>query len=275
MPISRTWLLASTTLAIFTAAAAAWLGYRWHKNRSTPPDKPVVWVNQWHHPVPQIEHFALDSKAMGHPVGVSVHVPSHDQPAPVIYFLHGRGGNEITDVAPFMKLLNAVLARYALPEPLVVFPNGGVSGYGGTVERMIVDELVPYIDEHYATLPGIEFRLLAGYSMGGVGAVRLAIHHPQIFGGAASWGGGVFPKDLEAAAGYTGLYRELGTRFLLVNGTRDRPKAFAPLADLLQQNAVLCEQVTLPGVNHHIGLYFDYSVPIYAEHLLALWRNPS
>src|SRR5215469_16326942 len=51
----------------------------------------------------------------------------------------------------------------------------------GNWEDYIVHELVPYIDSHYRTIPERASRGLAGHSMGGYGAIRLAMKHPEVY----------------------------------------------------------------------------------------------
>lgn len=199
---------------------------------------PIVWVNEWQKPPPRLKHLAFASEAMGHKVGVSILPPAHDQPAPLIIFLHGRGGDETTDLPAFMNFIRPVIRELQLPEPLVVFPNGGLTGYRGNMASMIIDELLPYLDRHYRLMPDRRHRLLAGFSMGGAGSVRLMLQHPQMFGGAASWGGGVWHKDaalFESVVERGELLRQLDPHFFLANGSNDRPQAFVPLEDVFEQ----------------------------------------
>ena len=58
----------------------------------------------------------------------------------------------------------------------------GTGRYGEYVFRDVVD----YVDRSYRTLPGREGRALAGGSMGGYGALRGGILHPERFGAVAA-----------------------------------------------------------------------------------------
>lgn len=240
------------------------------------PSKAVKWVNDWKMPPSRLQHLAFSSEAMGHEIGISILPPAHDKPAPLIIFLHGRGGDETTDLHAFMGLLRKVVAAKGLPEPLVVFPNGGLTGYRGAMAIMIVEELLPYLERHYRLDPARNRRLLAGFSMGGGGAVRLQLLYPELFGGAASWGGGVWRRDaalFESVLARAEQMREFGPRFLLVNGSEDRPNAFAPLAQVFQQIGIAHKRVVFNGVSHHMGVYFDQSEDVFGEYLQELWKN--
>ncbi len=263
---------------VLAGCTASWLrGIRQPSavNPAPAPPKTIKWVNNWKMPPSRLQHLAFSSEAMGHEIGISILPPAHDKPAPLIIFLHGRGGNETTDLPAFMRLLRKVVIAKGLPEPLVVFPNGGLTGYRGAMATMIVEELLPYLERHYQLDPARNRRLLAGFSMGGGGAVRLQLQYPELFGGAASWGGGVWHRDaaLFESLLARGELMKFGPRFLLVNGSEDRPNAFAPLAQAFDQVGIAHKRVVFNGVSHHMGVYFDRSEEVFGEFLLELWKD--
>jgi hypothetical protein len=52
----------------------------------------------------------------------------------------------------------------------------------GNWEDFMVQELVPYIDANFKTLPNRDSRGIAGIFIGGYGAIRLGMRHPDVFG---------------------------------------------------------------------------------------------
>jgi S-formylglutathione hydrolase FrmB len=52
----------------------------------------------------------------------------------------------------------------------------------GDFEQFIAHDVVAYIDAHYRTLPDRRSRGLVGHSMGGYGASRIGMKHPDVFG---------------------------------------------------------------------------------------------
>jgi S-formylglutathione hydrolase FrmB len=52
----------------------------------------------------------------------------------------------------------------------------------GDFERFVSHDLVEYIDAHYRTIPERRSRGLVGHSMGGYGASRIGMKHPEVFG---------------------------------------------------------------------------------------------
>lgn len=226
---------------------------------------PVSWVNPDLPNGAGLTHRVLASKAMGHDVGYVVWTPpdydgSGDTRYPVIYFLHGMGGNEASDSAGFSSQIAQGIRDGSVPPVICVFPNGGRSGYRGTVETMIVDELIPLIDKSYPTTAEAKSRAVAGFSMGGAGAVRLSVMHPELFCAAGSWGGGMW-RDADAilAAAVSGAdtLRKNEYAALLVNGDRDRPDAFESLARKLAELKIPHEVVVLQDTPHNLGLYYQ------------------
>lgn len=110
---------------------------------------------------------------------------------PVIYALHGFGTSG-ADWPGFLKApvaFDRAIAAGARPA-IVVMPNamsplGGVmfssSVTTGDWERFIAHDLVSWVDANYRTLPSRHARGLAGFSMGGYGALRIAMKHPDVF----------------------------------------------------------------------------------------------
>lgn len=124
---------------------------------------------------------------------VSVYLPpgyqSSSQHYPVIYFLHGfMGDNQMLNfMAPLLDF--AIETRKIRPFILVVpdekttydgsfYSNSGV--FGNWEEFTAVD-LVKYVDQNFRTIPAAESRGITGHSMGGYGALKIAMHYPDIF----------------------------------------------------------------------------------------------
>jgi S-formylglutathione hydrolase FrmB len=71
-----------------------------------------------------------------------------------------------------------------LPDSKTVY-NGSMyssSVTTGDFERFIYHDVVAYIDAHYRTIPDRPSRGLVGHSMGGYGASRIGMKHPDVFG---------------------------------------------------------------------------------------------
>lgn len=122
---------------------------------------------------------------------------------PVVYLLHGYSGNysSWSRIAPQLSK-NADDLKI-----IFVCPDGGFGSWyfdspidsSIRYESYITKELVPYIDTHFPTKAEQKFRAITGLSMGGHGAMFLAIRHSDLFGAAGSTSGGVdftpFPNN--------------------------------------------------------------------------------
>jgi enterochelin esterase-like enzyme len=111
---------------------------------------------------------------------------------PVVYALNGYsiGAEQWTHEIHVPQTIEGAFAQGA-HEMIVVLPdsktvyNGSMyssSVTTGDFERLISHDLVTYIDTHYRTLPNRLSRGLVGHSMGGYGASRIGMKHPDVFG---------------------------------------------------------------------------------------------
>ncbi len=110
---------------------------------------------------------------------------------PTLYLLHGWGGNRNSWIENIN--LEKHLKKYEL---IVVLPESGrkwfINDYEGIhYEDYLIKELIPYIDDHYNTIPSKEGRAIAGFSMGGAAALMQAFRHPDLFSVVASHCGAV------------------------------------------------------------------------------------
>lgn len=122
---------------------------------------------------------------------------------PVLYLLHGHGGN----YKEWLRNVPVIKALVDYHQMIVVCPDGGVdSWYWDSpvnpvykYETYVATELVNWIDGMYKTIKDRNGRAITGLSMGGQGGMYLGIKHPEIFGGFGSMSGGVdiipFPKN--------------------------------------------------------------------------------
>lgn len=112
---------------------------------------------------------------------------------PVIYMLHGLGGDEenwlgggaLDQAADQLKL-----------QAIVVMPDGDDSFYANSAtnpaaryEDYMVQDLVGHVDATYRTIAAREARGIGGLSMGGFGALQLAMRHQDLYAAAASHSG--------------------------------------------------------------------------------------
>lgn len=128
--------------------------------------------------------YVLPDKALGNKA----------EACPVVYLLHGYGGNARTWIG-----IKPNLPEIADEKGIIfVCPDGKNSWYWDSpknpayrYETFVSSELVKYTDTHYATVPEKKARAITGLSMGGHGGLWLGIRHKDTFGAAGSTSGGV------------------------------------------------------------------------------------
>lgn len=76
-------------------------------------------------------------------------------------------------------IANTGLRRMAEYTPTRDFRMGG--GEGDRYGRLIVEELKPFVDAHFRTLPGVEHTGLGGSSLGGLISLYLGLAYPEVF----------------------------------------------------------------------------------------------
>ncbi len=111
---------------------------------------------------------------------------------PVLYLLHGLGGNP----RQWINLgAREQAARYGL---IIVMADGRDSFYTDSAsaptekfESYFVRELVPDVDRRFRTLATREGRAVGGLSMGGYGALKYGVKYPEMFAVAASMSGAI------------------------------------------------------------------------------------
>jgi enterochelin esterase-like enzyme len=116
---------------------------------------------------------------------------------PVLYLLHGKNGR-MSDWLHVKSDLDQLIAAGKIPPLIAVLPDApyskGASYYvdsdyagsetvpaGQKVETAFTRDLVAHVDTTYRTLPTREGRAVGGYSMGGWGAMRYALAHPDLY----------------------------------------------------------------------------------------------
>jgi pimeloyl-ACP methyl ester carboxylesterase len=121
---------------------------------------------------------------------------------PTLYLLHGSPGSEYDWIrgGKAVQSADTLIGHGEIPELIMIFPDGnGRSGetseWGNSfdqkqrMENFVALDLVRFIDQKYRTIPTPGYRAIGGFSMGGFGAMNIAVHHPAIFGSVISLAG--------------------------------------------------------------------------------------
>lgn len=155
----------------------------------------------------EVDTIEIYSRAMDKDIKTVVIQPEgeRNENLATLYLLHGYGGNYSNWVerAPHIKEL---ADQYGI---LIVSPDGGHGSWYWDIEEdkqyqyetFITAELLSYIESNYGVSKDRNHRGITGLSMGGHGALYLALKHQEVYGAAGSTAGGVdfrpFPNNWE------------------------------------------------------------------------------
>jgi len=209
----------SGTAATNTAANPEAIGARGPRNPGRggnrpitlgPDDKPAVppapeAYDKYREDIPhgKVELVEYDSKTVGNKRKTLVYTPpgySADTRYPVLYLLHGIGGDEQEwhhNGHPEVILDNLLADKKAVPM-IVVLPNGRAQPYDradagmgaapafAKFEQDLLNDLIPFIEAKYSVKTDRLDRALAGLSMGGGQSLNFGLAHLDTF----AWIGG-------------------------------------------------------------------------------------
>lgn len=172
---------------------------------------------------------------------------------PVLYLLHGND----QPATAFLQLglqeeLDRLIAQHEIPPLIAVMIQGGRGAnnwrdQGSRHYESYVIEAQQLIDRMLPTLATRSARAIAGDSMGGYGAMNVALGHPRRFSVVESWLGFFNGLDDELAAARPVLARD-GLHAYLYGGASD------PIADP-SENAPFAAQLNAAGASAHSAVY--------------------
>lgn len=153
---------------------------------------------------------SVPSALRQNPVSLGIYLPpgyEEGGPWPVIYLLHGDGGDEASYIdgsagedSDVKTVADAAIAAGLMGGAVIVTPDASVdvaslpgewptvtyfdpggfyvdSDLDGPYQTVLMDEVLPYVEANYDVLPGPEHRGLMGHSMGGFGTLHLALEY--------------------------------------------------------------------------------------------------
>ena len=221
--------------------------------------------------------------------------PGYDQGTlryPVLYLQHGFGENEAawSDQGHENFILDNLIAAHKAKPMIIVNENGMIgvhfqppapdrSGSSSNspssravsshfmderytlFDRIVSTELIPFIDNHFRTIPDRNHRALAGLSMGGSQALRIGLNHLDLFGYIGAFSPAVAIVD--TSKDYDGILanpaRVNGQLRLLWIGIGSDDFLFAPVRESH-------ETLEKAGIKH---VWFESS----GAHVWTVWRK--
>ena len=178
------------------------------------------WVDSNHNEPNGTKYQTFASKMLGADVSYLVYLPpGYDKDTkkyPVIYWLHGLGGNQRAGASLFVPHVDAAIRKGALPPAMVVSVNGMVTSFycdwandKRPIESVLIKDLIPHSDKTYRTVAQREGRVIQEYSMGGFGAAHLGFKYPEVFGTVIVDAGALGGEDVFNDSNLADLFKEI------------------------------------------------------------------
>jgi len=202
-----------------------------------------------------IEDFTTD--LLPQPLQYHIYLPpcydeETDRSYPVLYLIHGKNDTDSQWVnLGVPDTLDRLVAKGELTPFIVVMPRDRV-GYEPAADNFglaVVQLLVPWVDEHYRTLPDRRYRAIGGLSRGGAWAVHIGFSHPELFGAVGLHSSVVFNTDVTLIGEWVNNFPEgMTPRIYIDIGDKDRP-------DITQETTWVEKLLTKHGITHewHMG----------------------
>ena len=254
-------------------------------------------------PMGSVERIEFTAKTLVNSGGenptrhVSIYLPPKydeqtSQRYPVIYYLHGFLNNDI--IQPGMKsILDKGIASGKIKPFILVIPDHKTifdgsfysnSSLTGNWADFTGKELVQYIDTHYRSIPNRSSRGIAGHSMGGYGAIRMAMLFPDVFSSLYALSPGLLAmvkefgpnsssfRELQQIKTVEELQKTYYPRVLVAvarawSPNPNKPPFYCDLPFTYENNALITDKKTLALWEKNMPVY---SVGEYAESLRSL-----
>jgi enterochelin esterase-like enzyme len=195
---------------------------------------------------------------------------------PVLYLIHGQNyNNDQWDRLSADETAGALIARGEISPFILIMPRDRSWAQPSEDQfgRVLADQLVPYIDEHYRTLPERGYRAVGGLSRGAGWAVHLGLSRWDLFGAIGAHSLPVFWAD-------TGHIRQWLDaipddelpRIYLDIGEKDRPSILASakwFESMLSEEDIPHEWHLFPG--YHEEAYWQAHVDGYLRWYALGW----
>jgi enterochelin esterase-like enzyme len=209
-----------------------------------------------------IASLSYDSQALGYRDSLLVYLPpgykvDAAERYPVLYLLHGDGESAHS----FLQLglrgtLDHLIASHAIAPMIVVMLQGAGRtdnwrNGGGPAFESYVTEAQRLVDRVLPTIPDRGSRAIAGYSMGGFGAMNIALKNLKSFSVAESWEG-YFDGLSDELVADRALLAHLPFHAFVYGGASDpvaNPSEDAPWAAALRAEGADAHAAVYPGAH--------------------------
>lgn len=148
-----------------------------------------------------ISYHSFSDTTQGRTRGINVYTPPGYNEGELSYrSIYFHDGSEYVTLGYAQNILDYMIFNEMIPPVIGVFvdPTNRMEEYMYDMDfmEMFVNEIVPWIDNQYRTLPDAENRAVTGVSLGGLTSLLFTLHHPDIFGNCGAYSSAIWIGDL-------------------------------------------------------------------------------
>ena len=232
-----------------------------------------------HGQVRSIYYFAQSTNEWRHAM---VYTPAEYEKGkkkyPVLYLQHGMGEDETgwSKQGHMQHIMDNLIASGEAVPMIVVMESGdikapfqggdnrqGFSTYGNSFYKVMINDLIPYIDSNFRTKTDRDNRAMAGLSWGGHQTFDIVLNNTDKFSWLGTFSGAIFGLDIKTA--YDGIFTradEFNKKihyFFMMSGTEGMDKMF--------QTEKTVNDLKAMGINAH---YYESTG---TDHEWLTWRR--
>ncbi len=189
---------------------------------------------------------------------------------PILYLIPGRSG---ASGAWFAAGLSDVVDRMILSKeipPLLIIATENIDN--DPMADTIYNELIPYIESQYPIIDDRSYRAVAGGSLGGIAAYRLAFQHPEKFSSAGIFGAGAISGEETRINEWLSSMNE-ENRIRVFMDTGDEDPLMLERAEVLKSmlDSMGIENILHSGHGGHNYAYWVSNFEMYLKWLVKDW----
>jgi enterochelin esterase-like enzyme len=145
----------------------------------------------------RVNTLAVPSATLRYDIDARVYLPpcytANQKRYPVLYLIHGLSYTEDQwERLGVATTADALIADGEIAPLIIVMPRDRKDT---RFDPAFVDDLIPYVDEHYRTLDSRPYRAIGGLSRGAGWAIHLGLHYPDVFSRVGAHSPAVFFGD--------------------------------------------------------------------------------
>jgi enterochelin esterase-like enzyme len=223
----------------------------------------------------EIVSAELSQPGRGYPYTYRVYLPpcySADSEAryPVLYLIPGRSSAPDTwFAANLAEVVDRLILSQEVP-PLIIVATKNTDS--DLMAETISGELIPFVEGEYPILTDRRYRAVAGGSLGGIAAYRLAFRYPGMFSSAGIFGAGAISGEEKQIAEWLAAMTAANTVRVFMN-TGDEDILMLERARVLKSildDAGIENQLHV-GAGGHTYAYWASDFEMYLRWLTEAW----